>query len=75
MIRPADNQRTAPAGTANGVSQLWRSGFLPSARAKNSSWIFLVMGPREPMPIFTRSTERIGVTSTAVPQKKTSSAI
>ena len=61
VARPGVNpQRTAPAGTASGVSQLWRSGFLPSARAKNSSWMRLVMGPREPMPILTRSMERMG---------------
>src|SRR5579859_2508783 len=34
-----------------------------------------VMGPATPLPTWILSTERIGVTSTAVPTKKTSSAM
>ena len=41
--------------------------------AKNAAWILVVIGPRAPMPICTRSSSRIGVTSAAVPVKKASS--
>ncbi len=49
--------------------------FCPDVIAKNSSCTALVIGPRDPLPICIRSTERIGVTSAAVPVKKISSAM
>src|SRR6266496_6481602 len=59
--------------TGTAVSQLKRSGLLPS-KILNSSWrIAFVTGPTLPSPTVILSTERIGVTSAAVPVKKTSS--
>src|SRR5579872_1630801 len=68
-------RETAATGALTGVSQLWRSGLVPLVRAKNSSWSLRVMGPATPLPTWILSTERMGVISTAVPQKKTSSTI
>src|SRR5690606_10696830 len=49
--------------------------FLPLTTSKKALCSFSVMGPREPAPIWTRSSSRIGVTSAAVPVKKASSAM
>src|SRR6218665_2978760 len=57
------------------VSQWAYLGLRPFTMSKNALWIFSVMGPREPAPICTRSSSRIGVTSAAVPVKKASSAM
>ncbi len=58
-----------------GVSQPSVSGFSPLITLKNSFCSFSVIGPRLPEPIVIRSTERIGLTSAAVPVKNTSSAM
>ena len=50
-------------------------GLRPLTMSKNAVWIFSVIGPREPLPSSMRSSSRIGVTSAAVPVKKTSSAM
>src|SRR5690606_30131615 len=55
-----------------GSSQPYLSSVLPLNRPKNRSCTALVIGPRVPLPIGARSTERIGVISTPVPQKKAS---
>src|ERR1700730_470998 len=65
----------AATGLLTGVSQLCRSGLLPLVSAKNSSCSLRVMGPATPLPTRILSTERLGVISTAVPQKKTSSTM
>src|SRR5574343_1148920 len=57
------------------VSQWAYLGLRPLTMSKNALWIFSVIGPRLPMPICTRSSSRIGVTSAAVPVKKASSAM
>lgn len=57
-----------------GVIQPYRSGTSPRMMPKNWSWIVFVTSPREPLPTLILSTERTGVTSTAVPVKKISSA-
>ena len=60
------------AGAAVGKSRYSsESGEVPDVTAKNSAWILRVIGPG---PISWSSTERIGVTSAAVPVKNTSSA-
>ncbi len=56
------------------VSQLCRSGASPVSTAKNARCNASVTGPRLPEPIVILSTDRIGVTSTAVPAKNSSSA-
>src|SRR3569832_91169 len=55
------------------VSQWAYLGLRPFTMSKKADWIFSVTGPREPMPISSRSSSRIGVTSAAVPVKKASS--
>ena len=57
-----------------GVSQPWRSGTRPSVMSKNAVVSRAVIIPRWPSPTTMPSTEQIGVISTAVPQKKASSA-
>src|SRR6478736_3289721 len=57
------------------VSQWAYLGLRPLTMSKNALWIFSVIGPRRPMPISTRSSSRMGVTSAAVPVKKHSSAM
>ena len=47
----------------------------PATTSKNASCRALVMGPRLPSPIWRLSISRIGVTSAAVPVRKTSSAM
>src|SRR5262245_598039 len=61
------------AGCGTGVSQRCRSGVSPRTMPKNACWIALVIGPGSPVPIGMRSTEVMGLTSTAVPQKNISS--
>jgi hypothetical protein len=53
-------------------SQLENSATLPWTTSKNMFCSFRVIGPGLPLPTGLRSTERIGVISTAVPAKKTS---
>src|SRR5258708_24800353 len=55
------------------VSQWAYLGLRPLTMSKKACWIFSVRGPRLPAPISMRSTSRMGVTSAAVPVKKTSS--
>src|SRR6266545_413063 len=57
------------------VSQWAYFGLRPLTMSKKALWIFSVRGPREPAPISTRSSSRMGVTSAAVPVKKASSAM
>src|SRR4029077_13596530 len=65
----------APTGALTGVIHPCLSAFFPLVTAKNSCWICRVIGPTAPLPTTILSTERIGVTSTAVPTKNTSSAM
>jgi hypothetical protein len=58
-----------------GVSQPWRSSAAPDTVSKKAVWSCSVIGPRRPSPMAIRSTDRIGVTSAAVPVKKSSSAV
>jgi hypothetical protein len=53
-----------------GVNHPRLSGSSPRTTARNRSWIRSVTGPRRPLPTAIRSTLRIGVTSAAVPVKK-----
>ena len=57
-----------------GVSQSWVSGKSPRKMPKNRFCSASVIGPRLPLPTVILSIERIGVISTAVPQKNASSA-
>src|SRR5256885_7599864 len=74
-----NDQSPTPTGcllpTWTGVNQLKRSGWVPCTMPKNSRCKALVIGPTFPLPTVMRSTERIGVTSAAVPVKKASSAM
>ena len=56
------------------VSQLSYLRSRPWTASKNVVWIVFVIGPREPAPISRSSTSRTGVSSAAVPVRKTSSA-
>src|SRR3954471_5535479 len=67
--------RCAAHGIQTLVSQCAYLGLRPLTMSKNAVWIFSVIGPRRPMPISTRSSSRMGVTSAAVPVKKHSSAM
>lgn len=61
--------------TRTGVSHPKRSGLRPLAIPRNSVPSCWVMGPGLPSAMTMRSMERMGVTSAAVPVKKTSSAM
>src|SRR4051812_23996855 len=62
-------------GPQTRVSQWAYLGLRPFTMSKNAACSFSVIGPRRPMPISTRSSSRMGVTSAAVPVKKHSSAM
>ena len=53
---------------------MWVSGAVPATMSMKRFWMAPVTGPRVPAPTVIRSTDRIGVISTAVPAKNTSSA-
>src|ERR1041385_842879 len=55
------------AATGTEVNHLNRSGLSPRTMPKNSRCNALVTGPTLPLPTRIRSTDRIGVTSAAVP--------
>src|SRR6476660_9251980 len=75
LYRPFAVPDVAAAGVFTDCSQPCASGTSPLTIWKNRCWIASVTGPRRPRPTFTRSTDRMGVTSTAVPTKNTSSAM
>src|SRR6185503_6450183 len=74
VYRPLAAPDAVPAGVCTNWSQPCVSGASPRTIWKNRCWIASVTGPRRPRPTLIRSTDRIGVTSTAVPTKNISSA-
>src|SRR4029453_15079757 len=75
LYRPFALPDVAAAGVWTPCSQQYGPATPPLTILKRRAWMASVTGPRRPRPTFTRSTERMGVTSTAVPAKNTSSAM